>query len=290
MKQEETFQVTMRFPEMSDYLAASISNDLTYNLKSSNCYVIHNRLNAPSYVTEKEVQTIKSEEVINESEIREYILSHKSEVLAILGVSENELNPHGLCPVHPVSPSGSTNSVKFKFDDDMLCFSPTNSDSGNMNNRPGSPRKILKKQNNIISKSADNERYLDLDMPPQKAMAHRSHSLGGNNGELSPGSKRRIFLQKGKQKSTEMTTMQKFHARFSSKKSTSIDGCQSPKIQFSIPEIILNVPEDDNKQTGNFEKKFENGYIQKSPLITADSDEMMMGKDNHVLSISMENL
>ena len=148
---------------MADYLATSIRNDLTFNLKAANCYVIHNRLNAPSYVTEKEVQTTKYEEVINESEIREYILSHKSEVLAILGVSESELNPHVLCPVHPVSPSGSTNSVKFKFDGDMLCFSPTNSDSGNINNRSGSPRKILKKQSNIISKSADTERYLDLD-------------------------------------------------------------------------------------------------------------------------------
>ena len=63
---------------MADYLATSIRNDLTFNLKAANCYVIHNRLNAPSYVTEKEVQTTKSEEVINESKIREYILSHKS--------------------------------------------------------------------------------------------------------------------------------------------------------------------------------------------------------------------
>ena len=54
--------------------------------------------------------------------------------------------------------------------------------------------------------------------------------------------------------------------------------------------LMFEDPEDDNKQTGNFERKFENGYIQKSSLITADSDEMMMGKDNHVLSISMENL
>ena len=153
----------MRFPEMADYLATSIHNDLTFNLKAANCFVIHNRLNAPSYVTEKEVQTTKSEGVINESDIRGYILSHKSEVLAILGVSENELNPHVLCPVHPVSPSGSTNSVKFKFNDDMLCFSPTNSDFGNVNKRTGNPRKILKKQNSIISKSADTERYLDLD-------------------------------------------------------------------------------------------------------------------------------
>ena len=239
---------------MADYLATSIRNDLTFNLKAANCFVIHNRLSAPSYVTEKEVQTIKSEEVINESEIREYILSHKSEVLAILGVSENELNPHVLCPVHPVSPSGSTNSVKFKFDDDMLCFSPN---SDNIKNRSGSPRKILKKQNNIISKSADTERYLDLDMPRQKDVDNRSHSLGGNNAELSPGSKRRIFLQKGKQKSTEITTLQKFQARFSSKRSSSIDVCQPPKIQLTIPEIILNVPEDDYKQAGSLERKFE---------------------------------
>ena len=73
-------------------------------------------------------------------------------------------------------------------------------------------------------------------------------------------------------------------------KSTSIDECQSPKIQLTIPEIILNVPEDDYKQARSFEAKFENGFIRKSPLIAADSDEMLMGKDNYVLSISMENL
>ena len=161
---------------------------------------------------------------------------------------------------------------------------------GNVNNRTGNPRKILKKQKNIISKSADSERYLDLDMPCRKDMANRSHSLGEANGELSPGSKRRIFLQKGKQKSTEMTTLQKFQARFSSMKSTSIDECQSPKIQLTIPEIILNVPDNDYEQTCSFARKIENGYIQKSPLIAADSDEKMMGKDNHVLSISMEKL
>jgi hypothetical protein len=121
-------------------------------------------------------------------------------------------------------------------------------------------------------------------------MANRSDSLGGNNGELSPISKPRIFLQKGKQKSTEMTTLQKFQARFSSMKSTSIDECQSPKIQLTIPEIILNVPEDDYKHAGSFERKFENGYIQKTPFIATDSDDRMMGKVNHVLSISMEKL
>ena len=86
-----------------------------------------------------------------------------------------------LCPGHPVSPSGSTNSVKFKFEDDMLCFSPTNSHFGNMNNRSESQMKILKKQNSIISKSADTESYLDLEMLPQKDMAHRSHSFGEAN-------------------------------------------------------------------------------------------------------------
>jgi hypothetical protein len=69
-------KITMRFPEMTDYLAASICNDLTFNLKATNCYVIQNKLNTElHYVAEKEVQTNKSEEVINESEIREYILS-----------------------------------------------------------------------------------------------------------------------------------------------------------------------------------------------------------------------
>ena len=51
-----------------------------------------------------------------------------------------------------------------------------------------------------------------------------------------------------------------------------------------------NVPEDDYKQAGSRERKFENGFIQKSPLIAADSDEVIMGRDNHVLSISMEKL
>ena len=58
---------------MANHLAISIHNDLTFNLKTANCYAIYNRLNAPSYVKEKEAQTTQSEEVINDSEIREYI-------------------------------------------------------------------------------------------------------------------------------------------------------------------------------------------------------------------------
>ena len=141
------FQITLMYPEMAENLASSISNDLTYNLKSSSWYKIDNKLNTPSYMAEKEVQTNESEEAMKESEIREYILSHKSEVLAILGVSENGLKPHNLSATYPVSPSGSTNSVKFKFDKDMMSFSPTNTlDSSKSRKRSVSPKKILKKQ------------------------------------------------------------------------------------------------------------------------------------------------
>ena len=112
---------------MSEQLAASISNDLTYNIKAGHCYAIQNRLHTPSYVAEKESQTSDSKEVIKETEIKNYILSHKREVLDILGLSENDLKPNNLCLPYPASPSGSTNSVKFKFENDLVCFSPTKS-------------------------------------------------------------------------------------------------------------------------------------------------------------------
>ena len=46
-----------------------------------------------------------------------------------------------------------------------------NFDFGNMNNKAGSTRKILRTQNNIISKSADTDRNLDVDMH-QKGVTH----------------------------------------------------------------------------------------------------------------------
>ena len=249
---------------MAENLVSSISNDLTYNLKSSSWYKIDNKLNTPSYMAEKEVQTNESEEAMKESEIREYILSHKSEVLAILGVSENGLKPHNLSATYPVSPSGSTNSVKFKFDKDMMSFSPTNTlDSSNSRKRSVSPKKILKKQSSQVSKSVDADEYLDSEMPQHKDMFHRSHSLCGNTGELSPSSRRKTFSKTGKQGRLEMTTLQRFQAKFTSKKSTSFDDSQSSTSDLNIPEIILNVPDEHSKQNGTSEAKCDQNEMKK---------------------------
>ena len=234
-------QVSIRFPEMGEHLATAVNNDLTYNLKSSNCYVIHNRLNIPSYVAEKEVQTKKCE--MKENEIREYILTHKSEVMEILELTANDLKMNNLSPAYPVSPSGSTNSVKFKFDSDMISFSPTNAVTNyNINSsknckKSGSPKKILKKQTNIVCTDGP----LDLEMPHRKDLFHRSYSLCETNGELSPSSKERTR----KQKWLEMTTLQRFQAKFSSRSSTSVSDSESATYRSDIPEIILNIPDDD---------------------------------------------
>ena len=264
------------FPEMADSLAVSISNDLTCNLKSANCYVIHNKTSAPSYVAEKEVQTEAPDEVMTKPELLDYVLTHKSEVLTLLGLSDENLKPCSLSPA--ISPSGSTNSVKFKFDSEVLQASPGTSIL--------SKRRILKRQN----KSVDPDGYLEPELSNQKEI--RSHSLYGSLSELSPASaKKRSFFQKGKQKSIDMnSTLQKFQARFSSKKASSIDEPQSPKFNLTVPKIIFNSPEEEKYTAGAlFDEKYDSS-VQISPLMTQDSEERIMGKDNHVLSISMENL
>ena len=276
----------MRFPEMADDLASSLRNDLTYNLKSSKCYVIHNKLNTSSYVAEKEVQTVDYGNELTEEQIKEYILHHRNEVLTLLDVSENEQRHKCLSPVYPASPSGSTSSVKFKVENDMICFSPTNSASNhqlNMNSRSPTPRKILKKQNNV-SRSADQDISFGY-----KNNSFRSHSLCEDNSELSPMSKRRNFSQRGKQKSTDMSVLQRFQAKFASKKSTSIDDAEPQKLHLTIPEIILNVPDDEYKHRGAYEEKCDINYMEKSSSKSEDNRETM-GKDNHVLSISLEKL
>ena len=264
------------FPEMADNLAVSISNDLTCNLKSANCYVIHNKTGSPSYVAEKEVQTEAADEAMAKPELVDYVLTHRSEVLTLLGFSDENLKPCNLSPA--ISPSGSTNSVKFKFDSEVMQASPG---TGIL-----SKRRILKRQN----KSVDPDGYLEPELSNQKEI--RSHSLYGSLSELSPASaKKRNFFQRGKQKSIDMnSTLQKFHARFSSKKSSSIDEPQSPKFNLTVPKIIFNSPEEEKDATGGLLDGQYDSSIQTSPLTTQDSEEMMMGKDNHVLSISMENL
>ena len=297
------FQVIMRYPEMGEQLIASISNDLTYNLKSTNCYVIQNKLHAPSYVAEKEVQTSGSVVKIKESEMREYILSHKNEVLDILGVTEKDTktsNSDTLCPGNPVSPSGSNNCVKFKFDNDTVLFSPTKSVSKNqsklcnMFNGPESPRRILKKQNNVNSKSFDSCGHSNFDIPTQNVVHQnnyqRSHSLRDTNGDFPPTSKRTNFSQKGKQKSSEMTTMQRFQAKFSSKKSTSEEELPPETLHMNIPEIILNVPEDDFEDGEGLNDKSEETISSKLSLTQEESDQMTTENDNCVLTITMEKV
>ena len=82
---------------------------------------------------------------------------------------------------------------------------------------------------------------------------------------------------------------QRFQAKFASKKSTSIDDAEPQKLHLTIPEIILNVPDDEYKHRGAYEEKCDINYMEKSSSKSEDNRETM-GKDNHVLSISLEKL
>ena len=276
-------QVFVRFPELGEYLATSVNNDLTYNIKSSNCYVIHNKLNIPSYMAEKEVQTNDYE--IKQNEMRDYILNHKREVMEILGISENDLKSNNLSPAYPASPSGSTNSVKFKFDQDMMSFSPTNGGSNNNLNsselckRSGSPKKILKKQTNI--RSLDPDATIDHKTLSRKGLLQRSYSLCGTNGEIPPNSEK-TFSKDRKQKWLEMSALQKFQVRFSSKSSTSVEESRLQENKSAIPEIILNIPDDNCPMVNAVDSQFMPIKQQNVSLNDVENDDIKIRDDNHV--------
>ena len=136
---------------------------------------------------------------------------------------------------------------------------------------------------------------LYFDIPTQNFVHQnnyqRSHSLRGTNGDFSPTSKRTNFSQKGKQKSSEMTSMQRFQAKFSSKKSTSAEEFPPGMVHLTIPEITLNVPENDFQNSDLFDFENDESIItRKSSLTQKDSDPMTTENDNCVLTISMEKL